>query len=78
MSADSTGRCIPQAVKKGEWPANLKEKDDLTLALGEATGHHHTITEVPVNAKATLYEDGKGNTIPQSGRRRRRSYSSGT
>ena len=33
-------------------PNNSKKKNDKTLAIGEATGHHHTITE----GEAELYE----------------------
>ena len=37
-----------------------KVKDNFTLALGEATGHHHTITEIPKGMDVKLYEDTQG------------------
>lgn len=45
-------------VKESEVPKNLKKLDTLTLAFGEATGHHHTLVAEPM--RAVVFEDEKG------------------
>ncbi len=41
-------------------PEHCRKMDHLTLALGEATGHHHTITELPPGMLAEMYQDADG------------------
>jgi len=51
-------------------PENLKKQDNLTLALGEVTGHHHTLVcdkpnmvFVLVDSDGTKYIDAKEDCI---------------
>lgn len=41
-------------------PEGLKEVNTLTLAFGEATGHHHSFA-VADRKNLTIYEDAQGN-----------------
>lgn len=46
-------------IQINELPPNLQKHDNLTLAFGEATGHHHTLVAEP--EMAFVFVDEKGN-----------------